>query len=468
LDRKLNVLIVGSGGREHALLWKLGQSNLAGKIFIAPGNGGTDEHSVPIASSDIGGLLEFARKNDCFTIVGPEVPLSLGIVDTFHESGLPVFGPTKQQARIETSKVFAKGFMRDHSIPTARFEVFIDSSKALDYSSRFGGSVVVKADGLASGKGVFVCSTMEEAEASIRNMLELGRFGEAGRSIVVEERLTGREVSIIALCDGKSAMPFGSATDHKRLSDGDLGPNTGGMGAYSPSPGFASYEDQQEVVRNIIEPVVAGTGFRGFLYAGLMLTKHGPKVLEYNARLGDPETQALLPRLETDLLRLILRFEGGGVGDEETRDNGSAQVDHPLWSRMSSCCVAMCARGYPESPMLGDEIRGLEEATREPFTFIFHSGTKREGPTRAVLGRSEASRRVVTSGGRVLYVTSLGENLGEAVLRAYSAVDRISWPNEYHRRDIGRGDGGGDGCFFSRPASASPAGGTATAPMKGV
>ncbi|HZW56057.1 MAG TPA: phosphoribosylamine--glycine ligase [Nitrososphaerales archaeon] len=414
---KRNVLIVGSGGREHALAWKIRRSKIALNVYVAPGNGGTAEFSIPIGSTDMKGLADFASKNDCFTVVGPEVPLSLGIVDSFEEQGLPIFGPTRQQAMLETSKSYAKRFMKENGIPTARFEVFRESGKATDYASRFEGRVAVKADGLAAGKGVFVCSSMEEAEQAISSILEKRTFGDAGGQVVVEERLEGREVSLMALCDGKKAVPFGTATDHKRLLDGDAGPNTGGMGAYSPSRDFG-YDRIEEVMKSAIYPTVSKTSYRGFLYAGLMLTDSGVKVLEFNARLGDPETQAILPRLDSDLLFLLFRAYMGGTES----DPSMGLV--PSWSPRSCCTIAMCSSGYPGNPVTGDEIRGLDSVMANDIC-IFHSGTKR------------VNNRLVTSGGRVVYVTSLGNSVEEAAKKAYEAVEKISWKGEYHRKDIG-------------------------------
>ena len=419
-----NVLIVGSGGREHALAWKIAQSKLANEVYVAPGNGGTGRLSIPISATDLAGLADFAGKHDCFTIVGPELPLSLGIVDHFEELGLPIFGPTRKQALLESSKSYAKEFMRKNSIPTTSFEAFEDKARALDYASRYAGNVAVKADGLAAGKGVFVCSTMDEADRAITAILEENAFGDAGRSIVVEEKLEGREVSLMTLCDGFGAVPFGTATDHKRLLDDDLGPNTGGMGAYSPSPDLDE-NMVEDIMRRIILPTVSRTGYRGFLYAGLMLTRDGVKVLEFNARLGDPETQCILPRLESDILPILLKAcddAGGGSGALDWI------AEDLSWSDNYCCTVAMCAAGYPNHPRLGDEIFGLESLSELSTTapcHVFHSGTRREG------------EKLVTSGGRVVYVTSMGATLSEAARNSYAGVGKISWKGEYHRTDIG-------------------------------
>jgi phosphoribosylamine---glycine ligase len=411
----INLLIVGSGGREHALLWKFSQSPLVSRIFIAPGNGGMPEQSVPISATDIPALIEFARSKKCFTVVGPEQPLSMGIVDEFVRQGLPIFGPSRIQAQLETSKSFAKRFMKEHSIPTAEFGTFDNSSQALDYASKFDGNVAVKANGLAAGKGVFVCSSMEEARRAINIILENHAYGHAGDSVVVERKLHGREVSLMTLCNGREAIPLGTATDHKRLLDGGKGPNTGGMGAYSPSAEFGR-DEVDKAMEKVIAPTVKSTGFIGFLYAGLMLTESGTSVLEFNVRMGDPEAQAILPRLQSDLLATVLKSSNGE----------SITESDVVWSKLRSCCVAMCARGYPDDPKLGDPIHGLEKTQSDNLTFLFHSGTKKIGD------------ELVTSGGRVLYVASLGSSIEEASARAYATVDKISWLGEHHRRDIGK------------------------------
>ena len=294
-----NALIVGSGGREHALAWKISQSKRIGKVFVAPGNGGTSDYNVAIDSDNVEGLLRFAKEKNCFTVVGPEIPLSIGIVDRFQEEGLGIFGPTAEESKLETSKSFAKQFMAANGIPTADFRTFDDSGKAIDHAHRFGGQVVVKADGLAGGKGVFVCGSLQEAELAIKKIMDDGIFGEAGKCIVIEEKLEGNECSVMAICDGRGATFFGSARDHKRVFDADKGPNTGGMGAYSPAD---QNENIEIIMEKIARPVVSASKFRGFLYLGLMLTNDGPKVLEFNVRLGDPEAQVILQRLEGDLI----------------------------------------------------------------------------------------------------------------------------------------------------------------------
>ncbi len=349
----------------------------------------------------------------------PRVPLSQGIVDRFLESEPAIFGPSQEQAKLESSKCYAKEFMKRNSIPTADFEAFRDPQKAMDYAARYSGIVVVKADGLASGKGVFVCSSQGEAERAIKSIMVERFFGDAGSSVIVEEKLAGREISLMTLCNGKEAgaIPFGTATDHKRLLDKNMGPNTGGMGAYSPSLDFDSRRIS-EVMESVISPTVAETGFIGFLYAGLMVNGSDVKVLEFNARLGDPETQVILPRLDSDLFKLVLgAYEGERLNDE----------DRCKWNNFYSCCVAMCSEGYPSDPRTGDEIRGVDFSNeRDSLTFVFHAGTKKHGQS------------LLTAGGRVLYVTSLGPTLNTASDRAYETVKKISWKGEYHRTDIGR------------------------------
>lgn len=409
------MLVIGSGGREHAISWKISQSKLKKDLFVAPGNGGTQELNVPLRVDDIQGLLRFAKEHGCFTIVGPEAPLSAGIVDSFIDEGLQIFGPTKAQAMLETSKVFAKNMMSRYSIPTAQFESFTDSQKAIDFAYRYSGSVVVKADGLASGKGVFVCRSVEEAERAITSMLERRTFGESGSKIVVEEKLEGKEISLFTVCNGKRAFDFGTARDHKRAFDGEKGPNTGGMGAVSP----VEWLDESlidTIFQQIVRPTISASGFRGFLYFGLMLTEEGPKVLEFNARLGDPETQAVLPRLESDLLETLLILNSS---DSEFEDPKIA------WNDTRTCVVVMCAEDYPEKPVTGDRIGGVRNAQALKDVIVFHSGTRKDGD------------EFYTNGGRVLSVTGIGKSASEARTRSYSAVKTIFWRGEHHRQDIG-------------------------------
>ncbi|MDG7002241.1 MAG: phosphoribosylamine--glycine ligase [Nitrososphaerota archaeon] len=408
----INVLVVGSGGREHAIAWKILQSDYLGELFVAPGNGATSAYNVPINADDVEGLCEFARKNSCFTIVGPEAPLALGIVDRFRKEGLRIFGPTKAQAKLETSKTYAKEFMIANGIPTAKFAVFVDVHPAIDFAKSMSGKVAVKADGLAAGKGVFVCGSEEEAERAIKTILEVRAFGEAGRKIVVEERLDGDECSLMTICNGKTAMPFGTARDHKRVFDGDKGPNTGGMGAYSPSPDL-DQEEIRDAVSKITGAAVHSLGYHGFLYLGLMITDEGPKLLEFNARLGDPETQVILPRLESDLLSVLDGTESGN--DVDIR-----------WSKNHCATVVMCSEGYPQKPKTSDRISGIDAASKIKGTTIFHSGTVKNG------------EQYFTSGGRVLSVTGVGKTLDIALERTYVAVSSIAWRGEHHRTDIGR------------------------------
>lgn len=413
--RPTNVMIVGSGGREHAIAWKIGLSGLKKELFVAPGNGGTHDLNVPIRADDLNGLRLFAEKHQCFTIVGPEAPLAEGIVDYFKEAGLQIFGPTRFQAKLETSKVFAKQFMLRNNIPTARFKTFTESQKAIDFAVKFGGSVVVKADGLASGKGVFVCESIQEAENAIKSILEKRIFGESGNEIVVEERLVGQEISYLTISNGKKVFDFGTARDHKRAFDGDRGPNTGGMGAVSPAEelddGLA-----ETIFERIINPTIGASGFSGFLYFGLMLTDKGPQVLEFNARLGDPETQSILPRLNSDLLETLLLLNNVDSGCDDLRIS---------WNRSHTCVVVMCSKGYPQKPVTGDLISGIANAQNLKNLVVFHSGTTKE------------DNRFYSSSGRVLSVTGIGDTAIEARERAYSGVNTISWLGEHHRQDIG-------------------------------
>jgi len=406
------VLVIGSGGREHAIAWKIRQSKLVEKVFVAPGNGGTAEFNIPIKVDDVKALSEFAKENHCFTIVGPEAPLAAGIVDYFSKLSLPIFGPTKNAAMLETSKSFAKEFMKSHDIPTAKFGVFEDSQKAIEYSHTLDGKVAVKADGLAAGKGVFVCSSINEAEEAIKSILDKKAFGEAGKKVVVEERLDGTECSLMTICNGKNALAFGSAKDHKRAFDNDEGPNTGGMGAFSPTDDLDS-KTTEEIMRRITLPTVRAANFHGFLFIGLMLTKNGPRVLEFNARLGDPETQAILPRLKSDFPAALLAMES----------NSNVELE---WSSDYSCTVVMCSQGYPQTPKTGDKISGIQRANRFDGVTVFHSGTQKRG------------EEYFTNGGRVLGVNGIGKSLPEAVEKAYSGVAMIRWNGEHHRKDIGR------------------------------
>ncbi len=418
----MKVLVTGSGGREHAIAWKLSQSRNVTRLYIAPGNPGTGEHgeNVPIAADDIAGLEAFARKEKIdLTVVGPEIPLSLGITDAFEAAGLRIFGPTKAASVLEASKAFSKGLMMKYGIPTASYGSFDDPGKARAYVEARKPPFVVKADGLAAGKGVVICASAEEALSAIDAMMVSSVFGAAGRRVVVEEFLRGEEASFLAITDGKTVLPLAPAQDHKAIYDGDRGPNTGGMGAYSPAP-VITVEMEKEIISSIMTPAVKameaeGRPYRGVLYAGLMIDGGRPKALEFNCRFGDPETQPIMMRLENDLLDVLMAAVEGRLSDVSLS-----------WSAGSSVCVVMASRGYPEGYEKGKEIRGLEEAARLRDVMVFHAGTAlRDG-------------RVVTSGGRVLGVTARGGDIKEAIERAYRAVGMISWDGAYFRKDIGR------------------------------
>ncbi len=417
----MKVLVVGAGGREHALAWKIAQSPLVEQVFCAPGNAGTAlvAENVDIAADNIERLLEFARENNIgLTVVGPEQPLVLGIVDRFQEKGLRIFGPSKHAAEIEGSKEFCKDLMWQYGIPTADYLATASMKEAKIYAMDHEGPIVVKADGLAAGKGVFVCGDSSQAIKAINSIMKDKAFGEAGNQVVIEEFLKGQEVSLLAFTDGKTVLPLEGAQDHKAAYDGDKGPNTGGMGAYSPAPVFTP-ELKQQVMETVMLPAVRamakeGRPYKGILYAGLMLTSNGPKVLEFNARFGDPETQPLLMRMQSDIVPL---FE---ACIDETLDQQQIQ-----WKPDSSVCVVMAAAGYPGSYQKGTVIQGLEEAAKLPDVVVFHAGTKSSGGN------------VVTSGGRVLGVTALGHDTQSAIANAYNATARITWDGAQYRKDIG-------------------------------
>ena len=413
----VNVLVIGSGGREHAIGWKLGQSDNVNTVFHAPGNGGT-LNNVPISVDNLGELAKFASENNCFTVVGPEAPLAMGIVDMFNEMGLKVFGPTKKAAQLESSKIWAKQFLKRNNIPTAAFEVFDDAVKAKEYVNQIEHNVVIKADGLAAGKGVIVCDSKAEAEKSIDMMLVDKKFGDAGNNIIIEERIDGIEASYIALSDGKIAIPMATSQDHKRIFDNDKGPNTGGMGAYSPTP-IIDKDLSQKIQEKIIDKTILslrneGITFKGFLYAGIMLKDGEPYVLEYNVRMGDPECQPILMRMDSDLFEYL----AGSV--EGTLENKSLIS----WKNKSAVCIVLASKGYPESYPKGEEIFGLGNAFDDAC--IFHAGTK------------ELDKKIITNGGRVLGVTALGDTLEAAIKHAYDVTEKISWENKYLRTDIGK------------------------------
>jgi phosphoribosylamine--glycine ligase len=413
----VNVLVVGSGGREHALGWKLSQSPKVNKVFYAPGNGGT-ENNVHIAADKIDELASFAQKNECFTVVGPETPLAMGIVDEFSKKKLKIFGPSKAAARLESSKIWAKNFMKKYGIPTAPFEVFDEPKKAIKYAESSKHNLVVKADGLAAGKGVIVCNSHDEVVSAIETMLVKKTFGNAGDKIILEERIDGIEASYIALSDGNIAVPMATSQDHKRIYDGDEGPNTGGMGAYSPTP-VINDKLAEKIQKNIIEKTILGLkkegiAFCGFLYAGIMIKEDEPYVLEFNARMGDPECQPITMRMDFDLYDYLFACANGTL----------SSLPKPSWKKKSAVCVVMASQGYPEAYPKGDEITGLD--LRQKDVMVFHAGTKKEG------------NKILTNGGRVLGVTALGNTLANAISNAYSATEKIHWKNKYYRKDIGK------------------------------
>ena len=413
----VNVLVVGSGGREHAIGWKLSQSDNVDRVFHAPGNGGT-LNNVQISVDNLDELAKFASENRCFTVIGPEVPLAMGIVDMFNEKNLKVFGPTKEAAQLESSKIWAKQFLKRNNIPTAAFEVFDDPVKAKEYVNKIGYNVVIKADGLASGKGVIVCDSKDEAEKSIDMMLVDKKFGDAGNNIIIEERIDGIEASYIALSDGKIAIPMATSQDHKRVFDNDKGPNTGGMGAYSPTP-IIDNNISQKIQEKIIDKTILslrneGITFKGFLYAGIMLKDGEPYVLEYNVRMGDPECQPILMRMDSDLFEYLMGSVNGTLGNMQ-------QIS---WKNKSAVWIGLASKGYPESDPKGEEIFGLGNTFDDAN--IFHAGTK------------EQDKKIITNGGRVLGVTALGDTLESAIKHAYNIADKISWKNKYFRTDIGK------------------------------
>ncbi|SDZ94818.1 phosphoribosylamine--glycine ligase [Alkalimonas amylolytica] len=419
----MNVLVVGGGGREHALAWKAAQSPLVRKVFVAPGNAGTALesalHNVAIAADDVPALLAFAKEQQiALTIVGPEAPLAKGIVDAFRAENLAIFGPTQAAAQLESSKAFAKDFLARHQIPTAAYQTFTEIAPAKAFVQQLGTPIVIKADGLAAGKGVIIAQTDAEAFAAIDDMLAGNKFGDAGSRVVIEEFLTGEEASFIVMVDGSHALPFASSQDHKARDEGDKGPNTGGMGAYSPAP-VVTPAVHDWVMQQVIEPTVRGMAaegnvFTGFLYAGLMIAPDGTaKVLEFNCRFGDPETQPIMMRLESDLVALCQAAVQGKLGQSEIQFSSDAAVG-----------VVLAAGGYPDSYAKGAEIHGLNNADSAKAK-VFHAGTElKDG-------------RVVTHGGRVLCATALGENVTAAQQAAYQLVQQISWQDMFYRKDIG-------------------------------
>jgi phosphoribosylamine--glycine ligase len=418
----MRVLIVGSGGREHALAWAIAASPLCDALFCAPGNPGIAEEAscVPVAANDLEGILALCRRERIdFVVVGPEAPLVAGLVDRLEAAGVSAFGPSAAAAALEGSKGFTKDLCAKCGIPTAAYGRFRDAESAKDFVRRRGAPIVVKADGLAAGKGVTVALTVEEAFAAIDSALTLRRFGAAGSELVIEEFLEGEEASFFALLDGAHALALATAQDHKRVGDGDTGANTGGMGAYSPAPCLTP-PLEREVMERIITPTMRGMAaegrsFKGVLYAGLMLTATGPKLIEFNVRFGDPECQVLLPRLKSDLLPALVAARDGVLDGFDLR-----------WRDEAALCVVLAAKGYPDEPVKGTEIIGLAEAAAlDPAVKIFHAGTRRDGA------------RLLADGGRVLNVVALGSNVAAARDKAYAAIDRIHWPGGFCRRDIG-------------------------------
>jgi phosphoribosylamine--glycine ligase len=418
----MKVLVVGGGGREHALVWKIVQSPKVSKVYCAPGNAGISEQAtlVPLQASDLNGLLEFALKEKIdLTVVGPEDPLTRGIVDLFESKGLLIFGANAKAAEIEGSKAFAKEMMKKYRIPTAFYEIFDNRNEAVKYIRCQGAPIVVKADGLAAGKGVIVCKTVEEAIHSVDQIMVEKVFGGAGNRVVVEEYLVGEEASYIAFTDGKTILPLASSQDHKAILDSDQGPNTGGMGAYSPAP-VVTDEVHEKIIEKILRPIIYGMGeegrpYRGVLYAGLMIHEGHPKVLEFNARFGDPETQPVLMRMKGDIVPIL-----------EACMQGTLSRHKIEWDNRASVCVVMASKGYPGSYEKGKVIEGLKEVSRMGGVSVFHAGTTlKDG-------------QVITNGGRVLGVTGLGEDIPRAIERTYQAVKKISWEGVYYRTDIGQ------------------------------
>ncbi len=418
----MKILVIGGGGREHALVWKIAQSPLVTKLYCAPGNPGTSSlaENLPIGVDQLDKLLAFAYENNIdLTVVGPEQPLSLGIVDLFESHGLKVFGPSQKAAFIEGSKAFSKDLMRKYNVPTAAYGVFTDQSEAEAFINRTGAPIVVKADGLAAGKGVIIAQTCEEAVSTVRDMLSGNAFGSAGSRVVIEEFLTGEEASFLVITDGKNIIPLVSAQDHKAIFDGDLGPNTGGMGAYSPAPVVTQAIHEiamQQVIRPTVDGMAAeGRPYRGVLYAGLMVKDGEVKTLEFNARFGDPECQPLLMRMKSDIVPVLLAVAEG--------DLGSVAIE---WHDKAAVCVVMATEGYPGEYRRGDRISGLERAAELEDLYVFHAGT------------AQIDGSCVTNGGRVLGVTALGTTVKDAITAAYQGVSLISWQGAQCRSDIGK------------------------------
>jgi phosphoribosylamine--glycine ligase len=409
--------MVGSGGREHALSWKLSQSNKVETVFTAPGNGGT-QNNIPIDVNDLDALANFAQKNNCFTVVGPEDPLAAGIVDKFTSMNLKIFGPSQKAAQLESSKIWAKDFMKRNDIPTARFEIFDDARKAMSYVKSLDYDVVVKADGLAAGKGVIVCNSNDDAISAIDTILVKKTFGNAGNRIIIEERIDGIEASYIALSDGEVAIPMASSQDHKRIFDDDKGPNTGGMGAYSPTPiidDVLSKTIHEEIVEKTIHAMKnEGISFKGFLYAGIMIRDGQPYVLEYNVRMGDPECQPITMRMDFDLYDYFFACVEGKL----------SSLPPPDWKSQYAVCVVLASEGYPGPYQKDNVITGFDSVP--DGAIVFHAGTKK------------LNDEILSNGGRVLGVTALGDTLNSAITNAYAASEKVCWPHKYQRKDIGQ------------------------------
>lgn len=418
----MKVLVIGGGGREHALVWKIAQSPKVTKVYCAPGNPGIAElaETVNIAADKLPELLAFAQEKEIdLTVVGPEVALTLGIVDLFEEKGLRIFGPSKAAAEMEGSKAFSKAIMKKYNVPTAAYETFTKKDDALAYVDRMGAPIVIKADGLAAGKGVIVAQTLEEAKDALKSIMGDKAFGAAGDMVVIEEFMAGEEASFLVFSDGKNVIPLPTAQDHKPVYDGDNGPNTGGMGAYSPAP-VVTKAMEEEVINNIILPTIKGMAaegktYKGILYAGLMVTDSGPRVVEFNCRFGDPECQPLMIRIKDDIIPIIEACIDGTLDKLNMELDSSAAV-----------CIVMAAGGYPGSYEKGRVISGLDGFKGSENVVVFHAGTKAEGG------------KVVTNGGRVLGVTALGKDVKSAIEKGYEAVGKISWEDEFHRSDIGK------------------------------
>jgi phosphoribosylamine--glycine ligase len=417
----MKILVVGGGGREHALVWKIAQSPLVNELYCAPGNPGIAQQAecVPISPEDLLGIFQFARdKGIDLVVVGPEAPLAMGITDELTSKGIRVFGPTAAAAELEASKVFSKQLMHKHGIPTAPFRVFEDAHDAYEYLDNIAAPVVVKADGLAQGKGAIVCDSLDEARAAVRDIMERRIFGKAGDRIIIEDCLRGEEASVLAIADGRTIIPLEPAQDHKRIGDGDQGPNTGGMGAYSPVPSVNN-RMKEEIERRVLIPAVhgmrrEGRRYQGVLYAGIMMTPTGPQVIEYNVRWGDPETQPLVMRIKSDLVPVMMGVAEGNLND--------ATIE---WDPRAAICVVMASGGYPGPYEKGKVIEGLDDAAKMQDVMVFHAGTAISGG------------KLVTAGGRVLGVTALGETLAHARERAYAAVAKIRFDGAQYRRDIG-------------------------------